>query len=723
LEDRQLLSVAAVAAATPSVPTAYEQYMLELINRARANPAAEAARYGIDLNEGLSAGTISTAAKQPLAFNPYLITSAQLHSQWMLNTDTFAHSGSGGTNPGDRMANAGYSFTGSWTWGENIAWRGTTGTPDVYSYAGLSEEDLFVDENYPGRGHRVNLMEPDFREIGVGIRTGSFIQDGTAYNSVMTTQDFAATGTNSFLTGVIFDDNLVTANNFYTPGEGKGGVTITAMRQTDHAVFTTTTWGSGGYSLALPAGTYDVTASSASLPRAYHRYNVAIGSQNVKVDFALAKLVTPAISVTDVALAEGDNGTTTFTFTVRLSVTPVEAVTVNYATANGTATAGSDYAAANGTLTWSAGVASAKTISVTVYDNAIAEPDETFYVNLSGPTGAVLGKSQGVGMIWNDDLISSVAVAEAAAPRNNKLESNETIKITWAASSTAGIVSQTLSVDGRTFSPINGPYSSRYYSCALGAWSAGSHNYTITATDSRGVTSTSTGSFNIAAPPPPVIASIVVAEAAAPKNGRLEPNERLKLTWAASSARGIASQIVTIDGIVVKPINGPYGGLYYSCAIGARATGSHYYSITATDKTGVASTSNGQFDVIAAGPSICNVKVSATGLSVSINWKIYAPGGVGSYGLTIDGGAVTVAPPSVPGVGYTGATGSLAAGKHNYTIKVTDKLGRVVTFSGSFTSSASSAARNAVFSSAARSGDSNSPKVDWLYDLGGLIES
>lgn len=44
-------------------PTALEQYVLELVNRARADPAAEAARLGIDLNQGLGAGQITTAAK------------------------------------------------------------------------------------------------------------------------------------------------------------------------------------------------------------------------------------------------------------------------------------------------------------------------------------------------------------------------------------------------------------------------------------------------------------------------------------------------------------------------------------------------------------------------------------------------------------------------------------------------------------------------------------
>ena len=67
LESRTLLSAV--------LPSNLEQYMLELMNRARANPSAEAARYGIDLNEGLPAGTISAAPKlrakpsSPLAQN------------------------------------------------------------------------------------------------------------------------------------------------------------------------------------------------------------------------------------------------------------------------------------------------------------------------------------------------------------------------------------------------------------------------------------------------------------------------------------------------------------------------------------------------------------------------------------------------------------------------------------------------------------------------------
>ena len=108
-------------------PSAYEQYFLELVNRARLDPVGEAARQGIGLNDGLAAGTISTAAKQPLAFSPLLIDAADAHSAWMLATDTFSHTGANGSSPGYRMKAAGYSFTGSWSWGENIAitWGGS----------------------------------------------------------------------------------------------------------------------------------------------------------------------------------------------------------------------------------------------------------------------------------------------------------------------------------------------------------------------------------------------------------------------------------------------------------------------------------------------------------------------------------------------------------------------------------------------------------------------
>ncbi len=266
----------------PVFPTNYEQYLVELINRARADPEGEAARYGIDLNEGLAAGTISSSPKQPLAINPYLVNAARGHSQWMIDTDVFSHTGTAGSSPGDRMSAAGYAFIAPWSWGENIAWTGTTGSslPPISTTDSLHRA-LFVDSNVAGRGHRLNLMNSSFREGGAGIVFGNF----TGYNAEMVTEDFAYSGSSRFLTGVAYDDRLVSRDNFYTPGEGLGSVTITARRSSDGATFTTTTWSSGGYSLALSAGTYTVTATGGGLGGTVTFQSVVIGSVNVKVDF------------------------------------------------------------------------------------------------------------------------------------------------------------------------------------------------------------------------------------------------------------------------------------------------------------------------------------------------------------------------------------------------------------------------------------------------------
>ncbi|MDB5324404.1 MAG: hypothetical protein JWN40_6035 [Phycisphaerales bacterium] len=273
LEPRRLLAAA--------YPSDLEQYELELINRARANPAAEAARYGIDLNEGLAPGTISTAAKQPLAINPFLTDGARTHSQWMLSTDTFSHTGAGGASPDQRMSAAGYAFAAPSAWSENIAWRSfitPSITPDL---AARLQRDLFVDTGIDGRGHRTSMTNNAFREIGVGMLSGSF---HLFTKAAMLTTDFASTAGSAFLTGVVYADT-VTANSFYTPGEGFGGVTLTARRTSDNALFSTTSFPSGGYSLQLAPGNYSVTASGGALAQSINISSITIGTENVKQDY------------------------------------------------------------------------------------------------------------------------------------------------------------------------------------------------------------------------------------------------------------------------------------------------------------------------------------------------------------------------------------------------------------------------------------------------------
>jgi hypothetical protein len=103
-----------------------------------------------------------------------------------------------------------------------------------------------------------------------------------------------------------------------------------------------------------------------------------------------------------VTITEGDNGTHTADFTVTLTAGSLVQVTVDFATANGTAIAGSDYQSTSGTLTFSPGQTT-RPISVTINGDISFESNEDFFVNLSNPVNAVVKDGQGLGTISNDD--------------------------------------------------------------------------------------------------------------------------------------------------------------------------------------------------------------------------------------------------------------------------------------------------------------------------------
>ena len=113
----------------------------------------------------------------------------------------------------------------------------------------------------------------------------------------------------------------------------------------------------------------------------------------------------PALSVADARANEGAGASVAFE--VSLSSAAAGAVTVDYATADGTAEAGSDYTATSGTLTFAAGE-TAKTVSVPVLDDAVDEGEETFTLRLSNATGARITDGEAVGTIANDDPLQKM---------------------------------------------------------------------------------------------------------------------------------------------------------------------------------------------------------------------------------------------------------------------------------------------------------------------------
>jgi uncharacterized protein YkwD len=318
-----LISLFVVLVALPSAmaqtqysignPTPEQQYMLELINRARANGGMEAARLGLS---GLQEGPPSISGQpwtiansvQPLSWNPLLFNCAQGQSKLLNDNDQFFLPVSphtfGGKDPYQRIAAAGYSmatYNGPTTASgfapgpENVAESISFGS-GPYSGANLAaalmdeHNGLFTDQMVSGRGHRNTTMLAFWREIGIGVTSGSDANSGTTYDSLYTVQNFGTqNGSSPFITGVVYQDT--NGNGFYDPGEGIGGIRVDVTGSNFFAI----TSPSGGYSVPVPGnGGYPVKFSGGAITTTQKNATVA-NLLNVKVDLVAPVKAAPTL--------------------------------------------------------------------------------------------------------------------------------------------------------------------------------------------------------------------------------------------------------------------------------------------------------------------------------------------------------------------------------------------------------------------------------------------
>ncbi|RYX81284.1 DUF11 domain-containing protein [bacterium] len=196
----------------------------------------------------------------------------------------------------------------------------------------------------------------------------------------------------------------------------------------------------------------------------------------------------PSLSINNVSLTEGNSGTKNAVFTVTLSGNPNSSVSVNYATSNGTATAGSDYNATSGTLNFGVAPASPKskttralsqTISVPVRGDTVREANETFFVTLSGASAATIVGSQGTGTIINDDTSADLSVTQTASaasvPTGNLVTFTLTVRNNGPDTSQGVVLTNTLP-PGSSFvssTPVATSQSTNTLSFALGTLANG----------------------------------------------------------------------------------------------------------------------------------------------------------------------------------------------------------------------------------------------------------
>jgi uncharacterized protein YkwD len=300
-------------------PTQHEQYMLQMINRARADGNAEMTRLGnasgVTVNEGPpslsgNAWTIFNSVP-PLAWNTQLTSAAQSHADnlqsvdWFFNTATYGgpHSVNssfpgGASTANSRIAASGYVRTtsgvrtsgGLFPGAENVSvgWASPqNGWSNAERLAAINSahEGLFEDFSVAGRGHRNTTMLEHFRDIGIGTAFG--IDDGGTKDSFYFVQNFgkSSTQTNPILTGLAYND--LDNNNFFTPAltptsESITGLTVQA-RQSGSVVASVAAFDTGGYSLPLAAGTYQIHFVKADGSE-HSAGTVVMGADNVELN-------------------------------------------------------------------------------------------------------------------------------------------------------------------------------------------------------------------------------------------------------------------------------------------------------------------------------------------------------------------------------------------------------------------------------------------------------
>lgn len=319
-----------------STPTAMEQELLEMINRARANPQGEfnalitnassktgvtqevtdALNYfGVDLDSFRKLLSAEKAAA-PLAWNNKLAVAAEKHSKLLIEADAQSHQLPGEKGLGDRARAEGY--TGFQAVSEN-----------VYSYshdAAHAHAGFFIDWGYDAQdvdgsgrllsdwktrgdgiqdpsGHRDTILSSNRTLTEVGIGAIAVTDASKDVGPWVITQDFGHRfDYRAQVVGVVFKDG--DKDNFYDAGEGMGGVQI-EIYNASHRV-STTSWSSGGYQVELPPGSYTVSfkvdGTTAPILRKF-----TMGSGNTKVDLNLAT-ATPAPTEPDATVLTGTSG-------------------------------------------------------------------------------------------------------------------------------------------------------------------------------------------------------------------------------------------------------------------------------------------------------------------------------------------------------------------------------------------------------------------------------
>jgi chitinase len=286
---------------------------------------------------------------------------------------------------------------------------------------------------------------------------GTTTQKAAAYESVISVAALTSTGARASYSnyGVATVDIAAPGSGIVStlPGNTYGSFNGTSMA-TPHVTGTVAL-----YASAFPQASASAVRSAiltTARPTSSMTGMVATGG---RLDAAAALSVAPPVdvSIAGGSIVEGNAGTKGLAFTVRLAAAASATVMVNWATANGTATAGSDYVAQSGIVSFAPGETT-KTITIDILGDTVIEGNETFTVGLSGPSeNARIAVGTATGTVTNDDVAVAPALAIAgvtAAEGQGKF----LFTVTLNGASTSTVSVRFATANGTAKSGRNGDY-------------------------------------------------------------------------------------------------------------------------------------------------------------------------------------------------------------------------------------------------------------------------
>ncbi|MGB4949069.1 MAG: Calx-beta domain-containing protein, partial [Rhizobiaceae bacterium] len=394
-----------------------------------------------------------------LAITKSASASSVLPGQPITFTLTFTNTGSrfgrGAVISDSLPANISFTDVTSSTSGSGVTLVQTNGAPDFAWSISDGGDRLAVDAG--GVITLTGVISPNLNADGIITNTATI----TTSVDITSSNDLASAALSLTVPRVSFQAATASTDE----GDGTATITVTldsispygavgvTVTSSDDSATAPADYTAVGQTVTIPAGSATVTFTVSIADDSLDENAESLGlTLSDPVGAALGTTAamsltitdndpTPTLSIADVTV---DEGAGTATFTVTLSAVSGLQVTVNYATADGTASAGSDYSAASGTLTITAG-ATAASFAVSITDDTLDENSETFTATLSSPVNATIADGTAIGTITDNDPTPTLSVADVTV---NEGAGTATFTVTLSAASGLQVTVNYATADG-----------------------------------------------------------------------------------------------------------------------------------------------------------------------------------------------------------------------------------------------------------------------------------